>query len=63
MACYNPGTETQFTIDASPDGLGAILSQQQDDGSFKAIAYGSHTLTDIARNPDYLFLSLLTSQG
>lgn len=30
----------------SPVGLGAILSQKQQDGSFKPIAYGSRALTD-----------------
>jgi len=44
LTFYNPEAETQLTVDASPVGLGAILAQQQADGSFKPIAY-SHSRT------------------
>ena len=47
MAYYNPQAQTKLTVDASPYGLGAILSQQQDDGSFRPVAYGSKALTPV----------------
>ena len=47
MAFYNPSAETRITVDASPVGLGAILSQQQEDGAYKPIYYGSRSLTDV----------------
>ena len=47
MAYYNPPAQTELTVDASPYGLGAILSQQQDDGSFRPVAYGSKALTPV----------------
>ena len=31
-------------MDASKEGLGAILSQKQDDGRFHPVAFGSHSL-------------------
>ena len=46
MAFYNPIAKTHLVVDASPVGLGAILSQEQEDGFFKPIAYGSRSLTD-----------------
>ena len=46
MAFYNPDATTQIITDASPVGLGAILTQQQENGEYKPIAYGSRTLTD-----------------
>ena len=46
MAYYNPEAETYITIDASPSRLGAILSQEQTDGSIKPISVGSRSLTD-----------------
>ena len=46
MAFYNPKAETELTVDASPVGLGAILTQQQTDGSYKPVAYGSRALID-----------------
>ena len=36
--------------DASKEGLGAILSQKQDDGRFHPVAFGSHSLTPTERN-------------
>ena len=47
MAYYNPHAETKITVDASPVGLGAILTQRQEDGSFKPVYYGSRALTDV----------------
>ena len=47
MAYYNPYAQTKLTVDASPYGLGASLSQQQDEGSFRPVAYGSKALTPV----------------
>ena len=45
MAYYQPKAETKVIVDASPVGLGAILTQRQKDGSFKPVAYASHALS------------------
>ncbi|XP_057310486.1 uncharacterized protein K02A2.6-like [Hydractinia symbiolongicarpus] len=47
MAFYNPEAETDIIVDASPYGLGAILTQKQKDGNFKPVAYGSRALTPV----------------
>ena len=47
MANYNPQAQKKLTVDASPYGLGAILSQQQANGSFRPVAYGSKSLTPV----------------
>jgi transposase InsO family protein len=49
MAFYNPNAETTIAVDASPFGLGAILSQKQSDGHFKPVAYASRTLNPTER--------------
>ena len=36
--------------DASKEGLGAILSQKQDDGRFHLVAFSSHSLTPTEKN-------------
>ena len=46
MAYYNPQLETQLTVDASPYGLGAILSNIDDKGVVRNVAYASRSLTD-----------------
>ncbi|CAB4021261.1 Hypothetical predicted protein, partial [Paramuricea clavata] len=49
-AClFNPAKETTLTVDASPVGLGAILSQIQEDGTIRNISYASRTLTHTER--------------
>ena len=45
MAYYNPSAETVVIVDGSPVGVGAILTQKQDDASFRPVAYGSKALT------------------
>ena len=36
--------------DASKEGLGAVLSQKQEDGRFHSVAYGSRALTTHEKN-------------
>ena len=36
--------------DASKEGLGAVLSQKQNDGRYHAVAFGSHSLTPSEKN-------------
>ena len=47
MAFHNPGAKTKLIVDGSPIGAGAILSQEQADGSYRPIAYGSVALTGV----------------
>ena len=49
LAYYDKEAETQVIVDASPVGLGAILSQRQRDGNFRPVSYASRTLTDVER--------------
>ena len=37
-------------MDTSKEGLGAVLSQKQDDGCYQPIAFGSHSLKPAERN-------------
>lgn len=48
MAHYNPDVKTQLRVDASPVGLGAILTQCQH-GETQPVAYASRTLSDVER--------------
>ena len=47
MCYYNPITETNIIVDAGPKDVGAILSQKQKNGQFKAISYSFRALTDV----------------
>ena len=47
MAFYNPNADTKLIFDASSIGPGAILIQEQDDGTWRQIAYGSHALDPV----------------
>ena len=49
MAYYDPEKKTRLTVDASPYGLGAILSNVDEDGTVRNVAYASRSLspTDI----------------
>ena len=41
--------QKQTIVDASPYGLGAILTQKQKSGEFRPVAYASRTLTPVER--------------
>ena len=47
MAFYDPNRPTKLTVDASPVGLGAVLSQTQANGQERCIAYASRSLTAV----------------
>ncbi|CAC5397219.1 unnamed protein product [Mytilus coruscus] len=47
LAYYNSNAETHVIVDASPVGLGAILSQKQSDGNFRPVTFASRTLTNV----------------
>ena len=46
LAQYSNTAETKVAADASPYGLGAVLNQQQTDGSWRPVTYISRGLTD-----------------
>ena len=37
-------------MDASKEGLGAVLSQKQNDGRYHPVTFGSHSLTPLEKN-------------
>ena len=47
MAYYDPHKKTTLTVDASPYGLGAILSNVEKDGTAWHVAYASRSLTEV----------------
>ena len=47
MAYYDPQKKTVLTVDASPYGLGAILSNIDQDGTTRHVAYASRSLTEV----------------
>ena len=47
MAYYKHGAKTRLTTDASPVGLGAILEQEQDDGTYRPVYYASRKLSNV----------------
>lgn len=49
MAYYSQEADTQVIVDASPVGLGVILTQAQADGAYKPVYYASRALTDVER--------------
>ena len=47
MAYHRQGATTRPTTDASPVGVGAILEQKQEDGTYKPIYYASRKLSKV----------------
>ena len=45
LAQYNPNLEVQLAVDASPLGLGPVISHITDEGEERLIAYASRPLT------------------
>ena len=49
LAYYDQNAKTRLITDASPVGLGAILEQEQSDGTFTPVMFASRSLTDTER--------------
>lgn len=47
LAHYSLTAPTRLVVDASPWALGAVLLQQQADSTYRPIAYGSRSLTEV----------------
>ena len=47
---YDPGRPLRLACDASPVGIGAVLSHIMDDGSERPMAFASRTLSKAERN-------------
>ena len=54
MACHNPAAETELTVDASPVGLKAVLTQKSptpnDIDEVRIVTYASRALTDVEKS-------------
>ena len=49
LAYFNTNAHTQVIADASGVGLGAVLVQKQQDGSFRPVYYAARSLSDVER--------------
>ena len=49
LSYYNQKAKSRLITDASPVGLGAILEQEQSDGSYRPVMYASRSLTEVER--------------
>ena len=47
LAYFDPKVYTEVVVDASPVGLGAVISQLQPDGSMRPISYASRSLSPV----------------
>ena len=59
LAFADYSKEFLLETDASKEGLGAVLSQKQDDGRFHPVAYGSRALTMHEKNYHSMKLEFL----
>ncbi|KAK2577718.1 hypothetical protein KPH14_012879 [Odynerus spinipes] len=59
LAIYNADAPTVIYTDASIEGLGAVLKQQQSDGEFKPVDYFSKKLKDYQKKKKAIFLECL----
>ena len=46
LSMYDPNRETVVSADASSYGAGAVITQKQDDGTYRPIAYASRSMTE-----------------
>ena len=56
---FGPGNNFILETDASTVGLGAVLSQVQDDGNIYPVAYASHSIDNTRRTMAYPSWKLL----
>ena len=60
MAHYDPQKKTTLTVDASPYGIGAILSNVEKDGTPRNVAYASRSLTEVEQKYSHTETEALT---
>lgn len=59
LAIFNPRRDTIVQTDASIIGIGAILKQKQEDGTYKPVAYFSKKLNEVQKRKKAVFLECL----
>ena len=59
LAIFDPKLKTIIETDASGDGIGAVLKQQQETGEIKPVAYFSRKLKDYQKKKKAIFLECL----